>query len=273
MSELAERIRASVTGAQLFPLSPCASGFQETRGGCLDGVCNICGEFVEFVDFRLDDQRESGFCPRCGSFCRQRQIMKVFRALTGQSEDAPLNLPSSFAIYNTESSRAVHDLLSQHPRYVCSEYFGPDIPSGPYRGAVRQEDLQRLSLPADSFDVVLSSDVFEHIPNPYVAHREIWRVLKAGGHHIFTVPFHTGEALDDVRAVESNGEVSYLKEKIFHGDPVRPENGVLVWTIPGLQMLVKLAEIGFKPSIYQLHDRDHGIIGAWSLVFVAQKLI
>ncbi len=120
-------------------------------------------------------------------------------------------------------------------------------------------------------DIVLSSDVFEHIPHPYEAHREVYRVLKHGGHHIFTVPFLVNAELDNVRATEANGEVTYLADKIYHGDPVNPNAGVLVWTFPSLEMLVELAKIGFKPAVYQLHMPEHGIIGPWNLVFVASK--
>ncbi|HKR47010.1 MAG TPA: class I SAM-dependent methyltransferase, partial [Paraburkholderia sp.] len=61
------------------------------------------------------------------------------------------------------------------------------------------------------------------------------------------------------------------KEKIFHGDPVKPNDGVLVWTLPALQMLVELAKIGFCPQVFNVHFPEFGIIGPWSLVFVATK--
>jgi len=35
-----------------------------------------------------------------------------------------------------------------------------------------------LSLKDDIVDVVISGDVFEHIPYPYKAHREVYQVLK-----------------------------------------------------------------------------------------------
>lgn len=259
------------TSQILFPLQPKQSGYAETNAGNLNGICNVCGNSVEFVNFMDGAERESGFCTVCGSFCRQRQMMKVFRNIFRQSDAGALNLPNDFAVYNTESTRALHDLLSQHPNYICSEYFGPGIAGGPHMGKIHHEDLQNLSLAGESVDAMLSSDVFEHIPHPYKAHREVFRVLRHGGCHIFTVPFLTGSALDHVLASERDGDVTYHTEKIFHGDPMNPEGGVLVWTFPGLQMLVELARIGFEPSLYHLHDSAHGIIGDWNLVFVARK--
>lgn len=259
------------TSQILFPLQPKQSGYEETDAGRLNGVCNVCGASVEFVDFTEGAERESGFCTVCGSFCRQRQMIKVFRDLFRQTDTDALNLPNDFVVYNTESTRAVHDLLTQHPNYICSEYFGPGIAGGPRVGKIHHEDLQNLSLASESVDAMLSSDVFEHIPHPYKAHGEVFRVLRHGGYHIFTVPFLTGSALDHVLASERDGEVTYHSEKIFHGDPMNPDAGVLVWTLPGLQMLVELARIGFEPSLYHLHDPAHGIIGDWNLVFVARK--
>src|SRR5438874_8625583 len=113
-----------------------------------------------------------------------------------------------------------------------------------------------------SVDVVLSSDVFEHIPDPYRAHAEIFRILESGGRHVFTVPFHPGEFLDDRRAlVDAEGKNVLLKEPIYHLDPLRPE-GVLVYNIFSLEMLVRLAQIGFRTNLYHLTVPQLGILGS-----------
>lgn len=263
-------LRLRKGSCQVFPLVPRNSGFSKIPEGGLKGTCPLCGKLVAFLDF-TEIERESGFCPECGSFNRQRQIVFALRALCGQDATGPLRMPEGFVIYNTESTRAVHNLLCSTPEYICSEYFGPGISPGPYAGNTRHEDLQRLSLESESVDLVLSSDVIEHIPHPYEAHRQIYRVLKSGGRHIFTVPFNEESPLDDVRATEAHGHVTYLKEKKFHGDPMKPDEGVLVWTLPGLQMLIELTRIGFEVSMFNLHEPEYGIIGPWSLVFDAKK--
>ncbi|MBI1353801.1 MAG: methyltransferase domain-containing protein [Acidobacteria bacterium] len=50
----------------------------------------------------------------------------------------------------------------------------------------------------DSFDVVVSQEVFEHLPDPWMALREVRRILKPGGRLYLQVPFvigyHSGPA-------------------------------------------------------------------------------
>ena len=38
------------------------------------------------------------------------------------------------------------------------------------------------------FDLVITSDIFEHIRDPYSAFKEVNRVLKPGASHVFTIP-------------------------------------------------------------------------------------
>jgi hypothetical protein len=96
-------------------------------------------------------------------------------------------------------------------------------------------------------------------------------VLKPGGHHVFTVPFHQDAHLDDVRArIDASGELELFAEPINHLDPVRPE-GVLVFTIFGLEMLVRLARLGFDTRFYALREPWYGIVGPNALVFDAVK--
>jgi SAM-dependent methyltransferase len=49
-------------------------------------------------------------------------------------------------------------------------------------------DLQSLTLPDASYDVVYASHVLEHVPDDRAALREIRRILKSGGFAVLPVP-------------------------------------------------------------------------------------
>ncbi len=242
------------------------------------GWCPVCGRLTIMGPWQ-NNLRESGLCYHCHSYNRQRQIAYILCASVYERIGFParslgdIRKHCSLTLYNTEASGALHNHLSDRKanpsyHYICSEYFGPQYTSGEVVNGIRHEDLTRLSFSDDSFDFVVSSDVLEHIPSPYKPMEEILRVLKPGGRHIFTVPFHQTEFLDEV-LVDDNGR--FLKQAIFHFDPLRPE-GIPVYTIFSLEMLVRLRHIGFHTRMYRLYKPLLGILGPNAIVFEAIKI-
>jgi len=49
-------------------------------------------------------------------------------------------------------------------------------------------DIRALPYDGDSFDAVLATDIVEHVAEDEAAVAEIFRVLRTGGHAVFTVP-------------------------------------------------------------------------------------
>ena len=67
---------------------------------------------------------------------------------------------------------------------LASEYVGNDVEARP--GLTSVSPIEALDLPDASFDVVLCTQVLEHVRRPQKALGEIARVLKPGGHLLLT---------------------------------------------------------------------------------------
>lgn len=236
--------------------------------------CLVCGR-LSLARIESDNLRETGRCVRCGASNRQRQVASVILSGLGPLRCrslAQLGATTEASIYNTEAQGAIHGALSPASGYRCSEYLSPDARGGTVVDGVEHQDLSALTYADGSFDLAISGDVLEHVPDPYRAHGEIRRVLRDGGRHVFTVPFDHRECLDQTRARRRpDGTVEHLAEPQYHLDPVHPD-GALVYTIFGLEMLVRLRRLGFGVRVHHLHRTGHGILGDNALVFEAIAL-
>ena len=89
---------------------------------------------------------------------------------------------------------------------------------------LRHEDLTQLSFPTHSFDVILSFDVLEHIPDYRSAFAECARTLKPTGKMLFSVPFDANSVRNKIRAqLQKDGTIDYLLPPEYHDDPRNPE--------------------------------------------------
>jgi SAM-dependent methyltransferase len=119
------------------------------------------------------------FCEHCGSSLRVRRLAETLVDLYGDGATALVELIREDAfralqVAEINSVGRMHPFLVDLPGLVHVEY--------------PEEDLQALSWADESFDLVLTSETLEHVPDPEVALRETFRVLRPGGRHVFTVP-------------------------------------------------------------------------------------
>lgn len=235
--------------------------------------CPVCGNISYIFNVNKQNLRETCLCKICQSTNRQRQIaFTLCQYLKISSLKEIKFFKKKLIIYNTESSGPVHNQLIKYPYYIYSEYFGKKYKSGSIVNGVLNEDLNELSFNDDSIDIIISSDVFEHIPEPYKAHKEVYRVLKKNGYHIFSVPFYQNQYLDETRAIiNKKGELKHFKTPIYHEDGVRPKNGILVFNIFSLEMLSKLFTLGFYTDMYVLYKPCYGILGNNAIIFKSAK--
>lgn len=239
-------------------LSPLWRSF---RGRSHRGFCPICERSVEFESEGpwLRDQYK---CRECHSIPRWRTLMTVIAE----------SYPNWRELQIHESSPGgplSNKLASECQGYLPSHFF-PEATRGEIFKGYRCEDLMDQTFPNEAFDLVVTSDVFEHLPSVEPACQEIMRTLKPGGAHIFTVPwFKNRKTL--VRAVVENGELRHIEEPDYHGNPI-DDSGSLVFTEWGKELPFLLNRWGQCPVvIHTIRDRSLGIDGDFREVFVQQK--
>jgi hypothetical protein len=87
-----------------------------------------------------------------------------------------LVLVSALGIWNTEASGPLDSVLKDCclSHYESTEFFEGSYRSGDYVNGGRHEDMPATSFDDQTFDMVTSAEVFEHIPLPYKAHSEVY---------------------------------------------------------------------------------------------------
>jgi SAM-dependent methyltransferase len=136
------------------------------------GSCSICGEKIKFV-ITGELWREHNICSFCDASPRQRALMTVLNAVAPSWHELTIYESSPYGA----SSKAFE---KQCQNYVATHLF-KDVPLGSYQNGIRCENLEKMTLNDECFDVVISQDVMEHVLNPQKAFAEIARVLKPGG--------------------------------------------------------------------------------------------
>lgn len=207
-------------------------------------VCQICGVLTEF---KAEDDvvllREAT-CIHCGASLRNSDVAgEVIAYIRGENTGLKNQKEKldKYRILNTCSSGYIHNALKECEGYTCCEYFS-QVPSGSIYNDILCVDLCNIPFDENTFDIVISEDVLEHICDFEKAMKEILRVLKVGGKHIFTVPLHEGR--------KTIGRQD--KEKVYHGDPIH-EEGCLVVTDWGDDIGIILENFGYSVDIQKKH--------------------
>lgn len=224
------------------------------------GYCHCCRKNTLFKSSE-SWLRDHYFCSNCLLIPRQRHLQYVL--------DSHFMAWENTSIHESSPSNA---FISQYSRdYSFSQYF-PNVPTGARNNGVRCENLECLTFSDSSFDIFITQDVFEHIFNPAKAAKEIARVLKAGGVHVFTAPKHKGLSTSYSRAARrSNGDIEYTHEAQYHGNPIGDGKSLVTWDYGSNFEQLYANWTNCSVTTYITRDRNLGLDGEYLEVFVAQK--
>jgi SAM-dependent methyltransferase len=152
-------------------------------------------------------------------------------------------------IYEPGDKGVLQRFLRTVPIHVRTSYF-PDVEPGAHVNGVRCEDLMALTFPAGEFDLVITSDVMEHVRRPRAAFAEIHRVLRPGGRHVFTIPVRHPMPPKTISRVDVSGD-----EDVFLAKPAY-HDGHLVYNDFGADLLELLDDIGFDTHVVRFESPD-----------------
>ena len=224
------------------------------------GWCPCCRDHSAFVETGpwLRDQY---LCVRCHSIPRFRAVNHTLDRHFPSWERATIH-----------ESSPTHDFIRRYcESYSCSYYF-EDVPLGSEHHGARCENLEKLTFADDSFDLFITEDVMEHVFQPDRAVREIMRVVKPGGAHVFTTPKHKELRATTQRARLDGSNIVHLLEPQYHGNPIGDGRALVTWDYGDDFELYLWAWCGYPTVTYVVRDRGLGIDGEYLEVFVTRKI-
>jgi SAM-dependent methyltransferase len=237
------------------------------------GVCNICGTKGVFPAVGRST-RESFACTGCRAALRWRDQAAIILDEFARGQSVFLrHLVGSGKLDRVEIFEAALkgpfvNQLKGLPRYRRS-YYWPDRALGSVDAdGVRNEDLTRLTFADDSFDLVLTSDVMEHVHDIHAAFAEIARVLRPGGIHVFSIPNDWPfPDRSEPRVELRDGQEHHLKPPRYHvsgdGSPC-----IVTWDY-GADIVDMLEATGCRAQVVRRHS---GIDPCYvNATFVARK--
>ena len=233
----------------------------------VNGYCPICEDNTVF---RSNDAwlRDHFFCERCTSIPRERSLMYVVNLLYPEWRSLRIHECSP------ADRGASRKMRLECPGYVAS-HFDPNIAFGTQHpdGYYQSEDLEHQTFTDESFDLVITQDVFEHLFRPDLAIREIARTLSAGGAHICTVPLVNREKPSQRRARLIEGKLIHELPPVYHGNPIS-DDGSLVTVDWGFDISDYFDQAsGLGTTIFFLDDLRFGLRAQLLEVLVSRKLL
>lgn len=241
-----------------------------------NAYCIVCNHIVPLhVDFwnayqnngnKIPNWRERLVCPICGLNNRMRLTYHLIQELFPDF--------NKLTVYTTEQTTVLFQLLKKlNSKIFGSEFLGCEIARGEILNGIRNEDFTQLSFIDKQFDLIISLEVLEHIPDYKKAISESFRVLKKDGKFLFTVPFNRNSRKNIIRAkLNEDGSINHILPPEYHGDPLNRTQGCLCYYHFGWEILDDLKEAGYNNAFALFtYSKEYGYLGGEQIFFIAEK--
>jgi SAM-dependent methyltransferase len=182
--------------------------------------CKCCNKVSLIIS--LDKGEETKRCILCMANLRYEMLAEYIH----KNFDSNIR---NINILELDFNSPLKKIFENANEYVMTYYSSIDKP-GSIKNGIRCEDITQLTFKDNTFDIIISSDVLEHVCNLNKAFKESARVLKPNGIHIFTIPFNYNDGKTYKRCEWLNGKLEHYSIPEYHYDPL-DKNGCLVyWT-------------------------------------------
>lgn len=216
-------------------------------------------------------KRENEFCANCGGVFRIRAHAKTVLGLLKLSRLSDFislfKRNPSFTVYEAARYNLFrNEKIKEANNYIVSE-FHPEYDFGKDVDGVRNENLESLTFDSESFDILITSEVLEHVSDLSKSLSEIRRVLKYGGYHIFTIPVNY--SLNETRQrviLGPDGATRHILPPAFHGDDIT--DGILAQRDFGRDIDRIMSERGFRQEEEKFYLNGRHITS----VYIAKKV-
>lgn len=200
-------------------------------------MCPICGNATYFMINDTATLLRDATCKFCGVSLRTADVVNYIiflltKKVTYNTLSECIKDFSELKILNLASFGKIHEAFFYLKGYRYGEFFD-NVKSGNFKDGIQCIDLQNIPFKDNMFDFVITEDVFEHISDYKKAFKEIKRVLKPGGKHIFTVPLHEKQKTLSRKNLPP----------VYHIDPLRTK-GAFVVTDFGNDLIEILGQYG-----------------------------
>lgn len=233
----------------------------------IKGFCPICDEKVIFSS-KYDWLRDHFTCSNCGSIPRERALMHTIKTYFPNYRDLIIHESSP-------GNRGVSVKLKSVCRKYSASHLYKNLPIGKYHPAhgYRCEDLEKLSFTDGKFDLFITQDVMEHVFKPTKAFKEIARVLKPGGAHVFTVPMVNKDKRSERWAsIGEQNKIVFHHEPEYHGNPIDSEGSLVTmhWGYDITEYILAVSDM--HSTIVMIDDIELGIRAEYNEVIVSRKI-
>lgn len=228
-------------------------------------ICPIC-ESRQIFTIWSERYRDEFLCEGClnHSIPRERALAVVLKRMFPGWRG--LKIHESSPTYRGISAQ----LIRQCPGYLATQFF-PGRPLGEMIEGFRNENLEGQTFADESFDIVVTQDVMEHVNDFPKALLDIHRTLRPGGAHVFTTPTYPQPKTVQWAWYDGNGRIKWLYEPEYHGNPVDAEGSPVTfhygWDFPELIW----EHCALPVEVVRMLDMGQGIAGPMTEVYVIRK--